>query len=585
MDSKPLGFTTVSWLGPHTLSVTLVRRTLRFGPSWSSRVPFGLLRPSLSELDLPGLVPGQKDGFAAPVSADLDPTMDRTAGWTPVKNCPENVATAPSPSGMRYQQVRQHLGTSISSEPQPHLPSCPSTPAAASVDFQFDSPQMAEDTAPPRGVMITSTSLTWPPIPPLPSSHRSCRLECSTVPRAGRVIPSPSARLTSRQGGEGGGGHASDYAPSDYAPAGIRSRPLRLPHQVSEGFSSRQSSPDRPSHQVQSSAQPSVSTIQPFASPAQPLSIPAQPLSTLTQPSYASAIRRPSASIQDPSSPQAAHLPPSADHRWDLAEELTPNEANRSQRTQTIWRADYGTTPSSLVAQLITQFPGHSKESLLDCVSRDVNEYCRFYIVYRDLAAKRRLAGAGFKLGSLTIKPESDYTEAFIPYPPHFCDEVHASSPLTLWDGQVRQLSADAGGHENWRIHLCHRTTSGQGPPGVNLVPRGGIPREAKGRPPVLLLLLPLWPYRGGVPDQEGGHGGSSGGEGGPPPPTTTTATVRAGRTPPAAADSTGAATTSGPTFSATRAAPPPTTTPTTATTPPTATGATAAAGSPAGAE
>ena len=221
-----------------------------------------------------------------------------------------------------------------------------------------------------------------------------------------------------------GGGMRPPMPRPAYVHAYVPDRFASLTYQVSEGFSSRPSSPDRPSHQVQSSAQPSVSIIPPYASPAQPLSILAQPLSTLTQPSYASAVRRPSASIQDPSSSQAARLPPSADHRWDLAEELTPNEANRSQRTQTIRRADYGTTPSSLVAQLISQFPGHSEASLLDCVSRDVNERRRFYIVYRDLAAKRRVAGAGFRLGSLTIKPESDYTEAFIPYPPHFCDEV-----------------------------------------------------------------------------------------------------------------------------------------------------------------
>ena len=61
---------------------------------------------------------------------------------------------------------------------------------------------------------------------------------------------------------------------------------------------------------------------------------------------------------------------------------------------------------------------------MLDCLSRDVKERRCFYIVYRDLAVKRRVAGAGFRLGSLTINPESDYAAAFIPYPSHLCDEV-----------------------------------------------------------------------------------------------------------------------------------------------------------------
>ena len=346
--------------------------------------------------------------------------MDRTAGWTPVKNCPENTSTAPStPSGKRYQSVRKPTGTSISSEPQPCLPSCPSTPAAASADFEFGSPQMAEDTGatPWRDDNIYIADL---------AAHSASSFVTSLQPPRGFNRPPcrPCYPVPVRPPHLSAGGGMRPPMPRPAYVAYVPDRFASLTYQVSEGFSSRQSSPDRPSHQAQSSAQPFVSTIQPFALPAQPLSVPAQPLPTLTQPSYASAVRRPSASIQDPSSSQAARLPPSADHRWDLAEELTPNEANRSQRTQTIRRADYGTTPSSLVAQLISQFPGHSEASLLDCVSRDVNERRRFYIVYRDLAAKRRVAGAGFRLGSLTIKPESDYTAAFIPYPPHFCDEV-----------------------------------------------------------------------------------------------------------------------------------------------------------------
>ena len=104
-------------------------------------------------------------------------------------------------------------------------------------------------------------------------------------------------------------------------------------------------------------------------------------------------------------SPLVSPPPPliSADFRWDLTDELTPNEANRYQRTQTIRRADYGTNLASLVAQLIAQFPGFSEASMLGCVGRDVNERRRFYIVYRDLAVKRRVAGEGFRLGSLRI--------------------------------------------------------------------------------------------------------------------------------------------------------------------------------------
>ena len=135
---------------------------------------------------------------------------------------------------------------------------------------------------------------------------------------------------------------------------------------------------------------------------------------------------------------------------------------------------------------------------MLACVSRDVNEHCRCYIVYRDLAVKRLVVGAGFRLGSLTIKLKSDYTATFIPYPPHSCNKVSLHRLLFPY-GTVKSDSFQQtpGGTRIGGYTFMIDLHQGRALPPSTTIPWGGISCAAQGGPAVLLLLLPIWQYRG----------------------------------------------------------------------------------------
>ena len=75
---------------------------------------------------------------------------------------------------------------------------------------------------------------------------------------------------------------------------------------------------------------------------------------------------------------------------------------------------------------------------MLESVVRDVHENRRFYITYRSVEVKRRVAGRGFRLGSLHLKPEDDLTEACISYPPHYCAASFSQDRFQMSPGGTR---------------------------------------------------------------------------------------------------------------------------------------------------
>ena len=150
---------------------------------------------------------------------------------------------------------------------------------------------------------------------------------------------------------------------------------------------------------------------------------------------YSSAASTPSRQPKPSSYAQAARSrPPSSHPQHNLytapptpaptSAPLTSPEANRAQRAQIIRRADYDTTCNDIIRDLTGQFPGIPEPVMLESVVRDVHENRRFYITYTTAGMKRQVAGVGFKLGSVTIPPEDDLTEGYIPYPPHYCDST-----------------------------------------------------------------------------------------------------------------------------------------------------------------
>ena len=132
--------------------------------------------------------------------------------------------------------------------------------------------------------------------------------------------------------------------------------------------------------------------------------------------------------------------PPSSSPRTHVTStHMSQSEVHRTQRTFIVRRAPPSMSPQQVI-QTVSEQMKIPAAHLFESVLRDPQDRRRMYLTFKSFKLKERVAGLGFKLGNVTIKPSDGTLSGYIPFPPFYIDVTTIVKALSR-HGQVTNHS------------------------------------------------------------------------------------------------------------------------------------------------